>query len=92
MIRLLVGSTLGVVTSLTTYGSINSDTLIANTQTVANAATCHTLQGAAAAYFADNDAVPLSVSDLMPYVSAPEAGLRPYMVTSGIVQGPGCTP
>lgn len=87
IITLVVASTVAVVG----YTAVSPDEARAKTQVVADAATCHTLTGAAAGFYADNNMVAASVTDIKPYVSALAAVLAQYTVSAGAVTGPGCS-
>jgi hypothetical protein len=92
LLEAVAALTVALTTAAVSYETLNMDDVQTSTQAVADAATCHTLTGAAAGYFADNDAVVApSITALAPYVSAPAAVLARYGIVDGIVTGPGCS-
>jgi hypothetical protein len=69
------------------YVAFNSDTLATRAQTVADRATCRTLESAVVAYIAQHDAGPRTIHDLTPYV---QGDISKYRLQDGLPAGPGC--
>jgi hypothetical protein len=70
------------------YAAFNQGTLTEHAQTVADAATCRTVESAVVAYIAQHDIGPGSIQDLQPYV---QGDISKYRLQGGLPIGPGCT-
>jgi hypothetical protein len=71
------------------YAAFNSGVLTDRAQTVADKATCRTVESAVVAYIAEHDIGPRSIADLKPYV---QGDISRYRLDAGLPVGPGCTP
>jgi hypothetical protein len=69
------------------YAAFNTDGLTERAQTVADAATCRTVDSAIVAYLVDHDGVPRTIADLKPYV---RGDISRYRIVGGLASGPGC--
>ena len=69
------------------YAAFNSTALTDRAQTVADAATCRTVESAVVAYIAQHDVGPRSIQDLKPYV---QGDISKYRLQGGLPAGPGC--
>lgn len=69
------------------YAALNPDTLKADTQVVADRATCRTVETAIVGYIALNDADPTSITQLAAYV---DGDISAYSIVDGRAAGPGC--
>jgi uncharacterized protein YijF (DUF1287 family) len=70
------------------YAAFNTDALTERAQTVADAASCHTVDDAIVAYVAVHSDEPRSIADLQPYV---RGDISAWRIENGIAAGPGCT-
>jgi hypothetical protein len=69
------------------YVAFNSSVLTDRAETVADQATCRTVDQAIVAYAAVNGAPARSVNDLKPYV---RGDISEYRISRGVAAGPGC--
>jgi hypothetical protein len=69
------------------YAAFNSGALTDRAQTVADKATCRTLESAVVAYIAEHDAGPRTIADVKPYV---QGDITKYRLQGGLPVGPGC--
>ena len=69
------------------YAALNTDSLTASTQTVANTATCRAVDQAIVAYVAEHDTTPTTVGQLQPWV---KGDVSQYRIVQGVAAGPGC--
>ena len=69
------------------YIAFNPTVLTERAESVADQATCRTVDQAIVAYTALNATPPTSVSDLRPYV---RGDISDYRIVTGVAAGPGC--
>ncbi len=69
------------------YAALNSSALTDRARSVADAATCRTVESAVVAYIAQYDVGPRSIEDLQPYV---QGDISKYRLQGGLPAGPGC--
>lgn len=82
-----VAAALTVSIAGVSYAAFDSGALTDRAQTVADAATCRTLESAVVAYVAEHDAGPRTITDLRPYV---RGDVTKYHLQDGLPVGPGC--
>lgn len=66
---------------------MNPDKLEAQARTVADRATCRTVNSAIVAYVGVNDRDPESIADVVSYV---DGDISAYTIVNGMASGPGC--
>ena len=69
------------------YAALNIPEVTGTAQTVADAATCRTVNTAIVAYIVEHDGPPERITDLKPYVTGDIAA---YRIEHGVAAGPGC--
>ena len=69
------------------YAALSPDELVAKSRTVADQATCDTVDAAIVAYAGAHDRGPLSIADLAGYV---KGDITAYRIVGGMAAGPGC--
>ena len=69
------------------YAALNTGAVTNSATTVANAATCRTVDTAIVAYLAQHGAAPTRITQLRPYV---EGDISAYRISKGVAAGPGC--
>ncbi len=88
MSEVAIATALTVSIAGVSYAAFNPGTLAGHAQTVADAATCRTVESAIVAYIAEHDVGPGSIQDLKPYV---RGDISKYRLQGGLPAGPGCT-
>ena len=69
------------------YAALNPDMLERQAQTVADQASCDTVDTAIVAYVGEHERAPRSVDQLRPYV---KGDISAYRIVRGVAAGPGC--
>lgn len=69
------------------YAALNTGTVTATATTVADAASCRTVDAAIVAYVAQHGTAPNRITQLQPYV---DGDISAYRITRGVAAGPGC--
>lgn len=69
------------------YAALNTKQVETDARTVANQATCRTVDAAIVAYVAQHGTPPHSVRQLKGYVKGDISG---YRIVAGVAAGPGC--
>lgn len=69
------------------YAAFNVDGLSGSTRTVADQASCHSVEGAVVAFVAQHNAPPTTIKQLGPYL---KGDISAYRIVAGRATGPGC--
>jgi hypothetical protein len=69
------------------YAALNIDGISATAHTVADRASCRTVDEAIVAYLAQHDTAPATITQLRPYV---RGDISAYRIVRGRAAGPGC--
>lgn len=82
-----MAATITVSVAGLSYAALNVDGVSASAQTVADAATCRTVDQAIVAYEAQHATAPTTVGQLQPWV---RGDISRYRIVGGVAAGPGC--
>jgi hypothetical protein len=69
------------------YTALNVDEVTGSARTVADRASCRTVDEAVVAYLAQHDTAPTTITQLRPYV---RGDISAYRIVRGRAAGPGC--